>query len=79
VELEKRGIPTAIICSDAFVSLARSLSRAKGIRSPRLVVIPHPLAGITPAEVQEKADNAMDAIVDRLADSKTSSEDIDGH
>ena len=79
MELEKRGIPTAIICSDAFVSLARSLSRAKGIQAPRLVVIPHPLAGITPAEVQEKADNAMDAIVARLADSKTSSEDIDGH
>jgi hypothetical protein len=78
VELEKRGIPTAVICSDAFISLARAISRAKGIPAPRLVVIPHPLAGITPTEVQKKADDAMNAIVAILADSAPSSEDIDG-
>jgi hypothetical protein len=43
-----------------------------------LVVIPHPLAGIAPAEVQKKADHAMHAIVAMLTDSTHSSEDIDG-
>jgi hypothetical protein len=76
--LEKRGDPTAVICSDAFVSLARSTSRAKGISAPRLVVIPHPLAGIAPAEVQKNADRAINAIVAVLTDSTPSSEDIDG-
>jgi hypothetical protein len=61
--LEKNGIPTAVICSDAFISLARSTSQAKGISTPRLVEIPHPLAGIAPDEVQKKAENAVDTIV----------------
>ena len=58
-----------MICSDAFVSLARSISRAKGIKAPRLVVIPHPLAGIAPTEVQKKADRAINEIVAMLTDS----------
>jgi len=61
--LEKRGIPTAIICSDAFLSLAKSVSLARGIPAPRLVTIPHPLAGITTDEVRKKAENAVDTIV----------------
>jgi hypothetical protein len=61
--LEKRGIPTAIICSDAFLSLAKSVSLARGISVPRLVTIPHPLAGIAPEEVRKKAENAVGAIV----------------
>jgi len=61
--LEKRGIPTAIICSDAFVSLAKSVSLARGIPASRLVTIPHPLAGIAPEEVRKKAENAVDTIV----------------
>jgi hypothetical protein len=61
--LEKLGIPTAVVCSDAFFALARSISQAKGISAPRLVPIPHPLAGITPEEVRKKAENAVDTII----------------
>jgi len=61
--LEKRGIPTAIICSDAFLLLAKSVSLARGISDPRLVTIPHPLAGIAPEEVRKKAENAVDTII----------------
>jgi hypothetical protein len=46
--------------------LAKSISQAKGITSPRLVAIPHPLAGIPPDEVQKKAENAIKTIVAML-------------
>jgi len=36
---------------------------ARGISAPRLVAIPHPLAGITPEEVRKKAEDAVDTIV----------------
>ena len=36
---------------------------ARGIAAPRLVSIPHPLAGITLEEVQKKAESAVDTIV----------------
>jgi hypothetical protein len=61
--LEKRGIPTAIICSNAFIALAKSVAMARGISAPRLVSIPHPLAGIAPEEVRKKAEKAVDTIV----------------
>jgi hypothetical protein len=77
--LEKNGIPTAVICSDAFLSLARSTSRAKGISTPRLVEIPHPLAGIAPDEVQKKAENAVDTIIAVLLDSARDKETSNGH
>jgi hypothetical protein len=64
--LEKKGIPTAVICSDAFLFLAKSISIAKGISSPRLVVIPHPLAGISADEVRKKAENVVDIVVAQL-------------
>jgi hypothetical protein len=43
--------------------LAKSVSLARGISAPRLVAIPHPLAGIAPEEVRKKAENAVDTIV----------------
>jgi hypothetical protein len=46
--------------------------------APRLVVIPHPLAGISRAEVQKKADNAIPEIVDMLKVSVSDSENTDG-
>jgi hypothetical protein len=64
--LEKNGIPTAIICTDAFLTLAKSISTAKGISSPRLVVIPHPLAGISADEVRKKAENVVSTVVEKL-------------
>jgi len=77
--LETSAIPTAVICSDAFISLARSTSQAKGISTPRLIEIPHPLAGITPAEVQQKAENAVDTIVAALLESERDKETSNGH
>jgi len=61
--LEKKGIPTAIICSDGIPVVSQISFDGQGISAPRLVTIPHPLAGITPEEVQKKAENAVDAIV----------------
>jgi len=67
--MEKRGIPTVTICSDMFVRLAKILSASKGLSSLPLVVIPHPLGGITPQEVGGKADKAVDGVVRLLTES----------
>ena len=54
------------ICTDAFVSLAKAVAIARGIPSLRLVVIPHPIAGIPADQVRAKADKAVDEIVQCL-------------
>jgi hypothetical protein len=60
----------AIICSDVFLQLAKSIAQAKGISSPRLVVISHPLAGISRDEVRIKADKAVDTVISMLTGSQ---------
>jgi hypothetical protein len=51
------------ICSDAFISLAKAIAASKGMSSLRLVVIPHPIAGLPADQVQAKADKALDEII----------------
>lgn len=63
MELEKKGIPTVTICSDAFISLAKAVATSKGVPSLNMVVITHPIAGIPADQVRNKADNALDEIV----------------
>jgi hypothetical protein len=61
-----------------FLSLAKSIAQAKGISSPRLVVIPHPLAGITQDEVQHKADSAVETVVAMLTGPLKNEEERNG-
>jgi len=64
--LEKRGTPTLSICTDEFLSLAEMEARA--LRMPRLpiAVIPHPLGGLKPEEVVEKARIVLQEILNIL-------------
>ncbi len=46
-ELRKRGLVTAVICTDPFLKLGRAQSRVFGVPDLPLIVIPHPLGGIS--------------------------------
>jgi hypothetical protein len=61
--LEKRGIPTVVICSDEFAPLGRAESRTLGMPGLPIAVIPHPLAGNKPDEVKHKATVIADEVV----------------
>jgi len=63
MELETNGVPTVTICTDAFISLARAVAASKGMSSLRLVVVPHPIAGLPADQVRAKADKAVDEII----------------
>ena len=41
------GIPTLTICTDSFKPLAERVSSGLGVRDLPLVIIPHPLVGLT--------------------------------
>ncbi len=55
MELEKRGIPTVTLCTDAFISLAREESRNLGMPDLPLAIIKHPLGGEGEERVRRKA------------------------
>ncbi len=65
-ELRRRGPVTAVVCSEAFLDLARNQARVFGVPELTLIVIPHPLGGIAMTEVKARADCALPQLVDLL-------------
>jgi len=65
-ELAKKGIPAAVICSAPFVTLAKAQARVFGAPDLPLVVIPHPLGGISQEEIQGRALHAVPQIVELI-------------
>jgi hypothetical protein len=61
--LEQHGIPTVVMGTREFESLATLEARNRGLAELPLALIPHPLGGIHEEEVVKKADLAIDAVV----------------
>jgi hypothetical protein len=66
VEVRRRGVPTAVICSTPFQRLGRNQAKVFGYAELPLVMIPHPLGGLTMDEVRARAEHALPEVI-RLA------------
>ena len=51
-ELRKRGLKTAVIVSVPFENLGKAQSRVFGVPDLPLVIIPHPLGGLSLVTIQ---------------------------
>lgn len=65
-ELRKRGLVTAVICSGPFLKLGQAQARVFGVPDLPLIVIPHPLGGISLDEVRSRAAVAIAKVIDLL-------------
>ena len=65
VDFERRGLPTVFVASDVFVDAARIQSDALGFQ-PERIFIPHPIQDRTDTEMAALADEAVDALVQRI-------------
>jgi hypothetical protein len=61
--LEQLGVPTVVLGTVEFETLARLEARNRGLADLPLALIPHPLGGIHEDEVVRKADLAIEAVV----------------
>ena len=66
VNLERAGIPTAGVATEPFVDESLEQARLLGMPDLRMVLIPHPVQLLTPAQLQAQADAAFGEIVGRL-------------
>jgi hypothetical protein len=66
VMLEGRGIPTAVICSDAFGASADAIASLRGAAGYRYVTTSHPVAVLTPDEVRDRARQVLPDVVSLL-------------
>lgn len=62
-ELRKRGLATAVVCSDPFIKLGKTQAMVLGTPDLPLVIIPHPVGGLALEGVKERAMVAVPQVV----------------
>ena len=64
--LERRGVPAAVVCTDAFRAPADAMAGLQGAPGYRYVTTPHPVAVLAPDQVRERALSALPEVVSLL-------------
>jgi hypothetical protein len=67
VQFERHGTPAAVICSEAFVATADAMAQVQEAPGYHYVTTPHPVAGLTPQQVRERAERVAGEIAKVLA------------
>lgn len=67
--LEERGVPSVAVCTEVFFAAGKVQARVLGHSDLEPITVPHPIQSLTPAEIRERAEDAVDAIVARLGKS----------
>ena len=65
-ELAKRGLTTAVICSEPFRALGKNQARVFGAPELPLVMIVHPLGGLSLEQVEGRALVAIPQVIELL-------------
>ena len=65
LELDRRGLPGAVIATEAFQSAAVAQSQALGFK-PAMVYVPHPIQNRTAEELDRLADEVVDSVLEKL-------------
>jgi hypothetical protein len=63
IELEARGVPTAVIVTSEFVREAKVQREALGMAGVVPVVIPHPLSSLTDEQIRARAAAALPQVL----------------
>lgn len=61
--LERAGVPAVSVCTDAFVIPARAMADVYGMPDFEFVTIPHPIASLTPTQIEANVANAVEEVV----------------
>ena len=64
--LEKVGVPSASIVTDVFEVTGRAMAEQWGLPYYRFLVMPHPVANLTPAELDQRAREITPEVVKLL-------------
>ena len=66
VWFELRGKPAVAIASSEFVDAAATQAAALGMQDARCVFVPHPIQDATDEEMRDKADAAIEQLLEAL-------------
>jgi hypothetical protein len=63
IVLERAGVPAVSICTDSFVLPARAMADVYGVPDFEFVTIPHPIASLTPSQIEANVGAAVADVV----------------
>jgi hypothetical protein len=63
---EKHGLPAASIITDVFEETGRAMAQAWGVPQYKFLSMPHPIANLTEAELDQRAREMVPQIVKLL-------------
>ena len=66
IVFEQHGVPSASIITDVFNVTGRAMARAWGVPDFRFLSMPHPIANLTDAELDQRARAIVPEIVQLL-------------
>jgi hypothetical protein len=55
IVFEQHGVPSASIVTDVFQKTGKAMARSWGVPEFRFLMMPHPIANLTPAELDQRA------------------------
>ena len=68
IMIEARGIPTAVICTDAFITTSKAMAALKGRDDYRFLLTEHPIANLTAWDIARKGTELASLVRRRLTE-----------
>jgi hypothetical protein len=66
IVFEQHGVPSASIVTDVFKMTGKAMARSWGVPDFRFLMMPHPIANLTPAELDQRAAAIVPEVVKLL-------------
>lgn len=64
--LEKAGIPAVSIVTEPFIETGKEMATDWGVPEYRFLAVPHPIANLTDAELDARADGVVEDLLNLL-------------
>ena len=69
--LEKHGVPSASIVTDVFEATGRAMAEQWGLPYYRFLAMPHPIANLTEAQLDQRAREMAPQVVKLLLEGQS--------
>jgi hypothetical protein len=66
ITLERSGLPSAVICTDAFEATSRAMADLQGDAGYEFLVTQHPVANLTDEQIEQRAGQLAPEVASRL-------------
>jgi hypothetical protein len=70
--MEQEGMPTASIITDVFLKTGDAMARSWGLKDFKFLAMPHPIANLTDAELDQRARDITPQVVKLLLEGQSS-------